>query len=180
MQTNNCKNPNTQLPVEVVAVNELRKLIEAYFEMNSLADVNQILTEMLSAAIGPDPRSGKHEPISIANALYDVNNIINLVTCTKLLVNKKSFKHYLKKQTYELQAVGRFNVAHLSELLYYGLNAYIFQDEGYEGATLNFSAEITTAYKMIYDWLTDCDAWYISLISVGEIPTDKQKNIYQN
>ena len=79
MQNNNCKNPNTQLPNQVAAVTEFRKLIEAYFDMISLSDVNQFLTEMLSAAIGPDPRSGKHKPITIANALYDVNNIISLL-----------------------------------------------------------------------------------------------------
>lgn len=180
MRSTEIKNPNTQLPDQVVAVNEFRKLIEDYFKMNSLADVNQILTEMLSAATGPDPRCGKHQPITIANALYDVNNIINLIINTKSLANKKLFKHYVKNQAYKLHAVGHFNVVHLSEVLYYGLNAYIFQEDGYEGTTLSFSAEITTAYKMIYDWLTDCDAWYISLISVGEIPTDKQKNIYQN
>jgi len=163
MQTTKIKNPNTQLPDQVVAVTEFRKLIQAYFEMSSLSDVNQILTEMLSAATGPDPRSGKHKPFTIANALYDVNNIITLITCTKPITNKKCFKHYLKSQNYKLQAVGHFNVAQLSEMLYYGLNAYIFQEEGYEGATLNFSAEIITAYKMIYDWLTDCNTWYTSL-----------------
>lgn len=160
MQTNKSKNPNTQLPGQVVAVNEFQKLIGAYFEMNSLSEVNRILTEMLSASTGPDPRSGKHHPITIANTLYKVNNIINLFTKAKPLANKASFRHSLKNQPYNLQAVGHFDVEHLSELLYFGLNAYIFQEEGYEGATLNFSAEIIPAYKMIYDWFTDCDAWY--------------------
>ncbi|WP_029283376.1 hypothetical protein [Pedobacter sp. R20-19] len=160
MLNDNCKNPNTQLPNQVVAVTEFRKLIGGYFEMNSLSDVNQILTEMLSATTGPDPRSGKHKPITIANALYDVNNIISLFAKTKPLANEDTFQQYAQSQTYQLQAVGNFDVEHLSELLYYGLNAYIFQEEGYEGATLNFSAEITAAYKMIYDWFTNCDAWH--------------------
>lgn len=163
MQTAQIKNPNTQLPNQVVAVHQFRKLIEAYFEMNSLRDVNRILTEMLSAATGPDPRSGKHKAVTIANTLYHVNNIINLITHTKPLVNEKSFQHYVKNQVYNLQAVGNFDVAQLSDLLYYGLTAYIFQEPGYEGTTLKFSAEITTAYKMIYYWFTDCDAWYMSL-----------------
>ena len=160
MQTNNCKNPNTQLPNQVAAVTAFRKLIGGYFEMSSLSDINQILTEMLSATTGPDPRSGKHKPITIANALYEVNNIISLFTKTKPLANEDTFKQYAQSQAYQLQAVAHFDVEHLSELLYFGLNAYIFQEEGYEGATLNFSAEITAAYKMIYDWFTDCDAWY--------------------
>ena len=160
MQNNNCKNRNTQFPDQVVAVNEFQKLIEAYFEMNSLSEVNRILTEMLSASTGPDPRSGKHHPITIANALYDVNNIIKLFAKTKLLANEDTFQQYAQSQAYQLQAVGHFDIEHLSELLYFGLNAYIFQEEGYEGATLNFSAEITAVYKMIYDWFTDCDAWY--------------------
>ncbi|WP_145861281.1 hypothetical protein [Pedobacter suwonensis] len=160
MQTNNCKNPNTQFPNQVAAVTEFRTLIEAYFDMVSLSDVNQFLTEMLSAAIGPDPRSGKHKPITIANALYDVNNIISLLNKTKLLANEEIFQLYAINLDYNLQAVGQFDVAHLSELLYVGLNAYIFQEDDFEGATLKFSAEITAAYKMIYDWLSDCDAWY--------------------
>ncbi|MFW0718839.1 hypothetical protein [Pedobacter sp. N23S346] len=160
MLNDNCKNPNTQLPDQVEAVTEFRKIIEAYFETNSLSDVDQILTELLSAATGPDPRSGKHKPISIANTLYDVNNIINLVTKTKPLANEDTFQQYAQSQTYQLQAVGHFDIAHLSEQLYYGLNAYIFQEDGFESATLNFSAEIINTYKMIYDWLADCDAWY--------------------
>lgn len=160
MQNNNCKNRNTQLPGQVVAVNEFQKLIGAYFEMNSLSEVNRILTEMLSASTGPDPRSGKHHPITIANTLYKVNNIINLFTKAKPLANKASFRHSLKNQPYNLQAVGHFNIAQLSELLHYGLSSFIFQEEGFEGATLNFSAEIIPAYKMIYDWLADCDTWY--------------------
>jgi hypothetical protein len=159
MQTDNCKNPNTQLPNQVAAVTEFRTLIEAYFDMVSLSDVNQFLTEMLSAAIGPDPRSGKHKPITIANALYDVNNIISLLNKTKLLANEEIFQLYAINLGYHLQAVGQFDVAHLSELLYVGLIAYIFQEDDFEGATLKFSAEITAAYKMIYDWLSDCDAW---------------------
>jgi len=159
MQTNNCKNPDTQLPNEVAAVSTFRKLIEAYFDMISLSDVNQLLTEMLSACTGPDPRSGKHKPITIANALYDVNHIIKLFTKTKPLANKSTFKQYAQNQAYQLQAVGHFDIENLAELLYYGLNEYIFQEEGYEGATLKFSAEITAAYKMIYDWLSDCEAW---------------------
>lgn len=159
MQTNNCKTPNTQLPDQVAAVTEFRKLIEAYFDMIGLSDVNQFLTEMLSAAIGPDPRSGKHKPITIANALYDVNNLISLLTKTKLLANEETFQQYTQNQAYQLQAVGQFDVEHLSELLYVGLNAYIFQEDDFEGATLKFSAEITAAYKMIYDWLSDCEAW---------------------
>ncbi|MBT2563923.1 hypothetical protein J7E50_20805 [Pedobacter sp. ISL-68] len=159
MQNNNCKNPNTKLPNQVAAVSEFRKLIEAYFDMISLSDVNQLLTQMLSACTGPDPRLGKHKPITISNALYDVNNIIKLFTKTKPLANDDAFQQYAQNQAYQLQAVGHFDVEHLSELLYYGLNAYIFQEEDYEGASLNFSAEITAAYKMIFDWFTDCDAW---------------------
>ncbi|MDY0906894.1 hypothetical protein [Pedobacter sp. CFBP9032] len=159
MQTDNCKNPNTQLPVQVEAVSEFRKLIEIYFEMRSLSDINQLLTELLSAAIGPDPRSGKHKPIAIANALYHVNNIISLLTATKPLANEESFQHHNRNLAYKLQAVGHFDIPQLAELLYYGLNAYIFQEDGYEGTTLNFSAEITNAYKMIGDWLADCNAW---------------------
>jgi len=149
-----------QFPNQVVAVNEFRKLIEAYFEMNSLRDVNRILTELLSAATGPDPRSGKHKPIAIANALNDVNSIINLLTAAKPLANAKSFKLYTKHVAYQLQAVSQFDIQQLTERLYYGLNAYIFQEEGFEGATLNFSAEIINSYKMINDWLRDCDAWH--------------------
>lgn len=160
MQTTKSKNQNPQLPDQVVAVTAFRKLIEVYFEMNSLSDVNKILTEMLSAATGPDPRSGKHYPYTIANALYDVNNIINLLTAAKPLANEAAFQLYFKNQANQLQIVEHFDIAHLSELLYYGLNAYIFQEEDYEGTTLDFSAEITHAYKMIYDWLADCDAWY--------------------
>ncbi|MFD2288579.1 hypothetical protein GJU39_10840 [Pedobacter petrophilus] len=163
MQTNKSKNRNTQFPDQVVAVNEFQKLIEAYFEMNSLSEVNRILTEMLSASTGPDPRSGKHHPITIANTLYKVNNIINLFTKAKPLANKASFRHSVKNQPYNLQAVGHFDIAQLSELLHYGLSAFIFQEEGFEGATLNFSAEIIPAYKMIYDWFTDCDAWYTAV-----------------
>ncbi|RBQ02869.1 hypothetical protein [Pedobacter miscanthi] len=159
MQTNNCKNPNTQLPNQVAAVTAFRKLMEAYFDMIGLSEVNQFLTEMLSAAIGPDPRSGKHKPITIANALYDVNNIISLLTKTKLLANEETFQRDAIYPGYNLQAVGQFDVEHLSELLYVGLNAYIFQEDDFEGATLKFSAEITAAYKMVYDWLSDCDAW---------------------
>jgi hypothetical protein len=160
MQNNNCKNPNTQLPDQVAAVNEFRKLIGTYFEMNNLSNVNQLLTEMLSSSIGPDPRSGKHTPISIANALYDVNNIIHLITKTKPLANEEAFQHYTKNLGYHLQAVGQFEVEQHTDLLYHGLNAYIFQEDDFEGATLNFSAEITAAYKMIYDWLSDCNDWY--------------------
>ncbi|MDQ0638160.1 hypothetical protein QF042_001725 [Pedobacter sp. W3I1] len=159
MLNDNCKNPNTQLPNQVAAVTEFRKLIEAYFDMISLSDVNQLLTEMLSACTGPDPRAGKHKPITIANALYDVNHIIKLFTKTKPLANDDAFQQYAQNQAYQLQAVCHFDIEHLSELLYYGLNTYIFQEEGYEGASLNFSAEITAAYKMIYDWFTDCNAW---------------------
>ncbi|MBO9675119.1 MAG: hypothetical protein J7577_16850 [Sphingobacteriaceae bacterium] len=159
MQTNNCKNPDTQLPNEVAAVTEFRKLIEAYFDMIGLSDVNQLLTEMLSASTGPDPRSGKHKPITIANALYDVNHIIKILTKTKPLANENTFKQYAQNQAYQLQAVAHFDIENLAELLYYGLNAYIFQEEGYEGTSLNFSAEITTAYKTIFDWLTNCNAW---------------------
>ncbi|MFD2285789.1 hypothetical protein GJU39_22030 [Pedobacter petrophilus] len=160
MQTAQIKNPNVQLPNQVVAVNEFRKLIETYFEMNSLPDVNRILTELLSAATGPDPRSGKHKPITIANTLYHVNNIINLLNATRPLANEKSFKHDTKNLAYKLQAVGHFDIPQLAELLYYGLNAYIFQEDGFEGTTLNFSAEITNSYKMINDWLTDCNTWH--------------------
>jgi len=159
MQNNNCKNPTAQLPNEVAAVTEFRKLMEAYFDMIGLSDVNQLLTEMLSACTGPDPRSGKHKPITIANALYDVNNITKLLTKAKPLANEDTFKQYAQKQVYQLQAVGHFDIEHLSELLYDGLNAYIFQEEGYEGTSLKFSAEITNAYKMIFDWLSDCNAW---------------------
>ncbi|MFC1224563.1 hypothetical protein ACFE6N_12185 [Pedobacter sp. BG31] len=159
MQTNNCKNPDTQLPNEVAAVTEFRKLIEAYFDMIGLSDVNQLLTEMLSACTGPDPRSGKHKPITIANTLYDVNNIIKLLSRAKLLANESTFKQYAQNQADQLLAVGHFDIEHLTELLYYGLNAYIFQEEDFEGASLNFSAEITAAYKMIFDWLAACDAW---------------------
>jgi len=162
MQNNNCKNPDTQLPNEVAAVSTFRKLIEAYFDMISLSDVNQLLTEMLSACTGPDPRSGKHKPITIANALYDVNNIIKLLTKTKPLANESTFQQYAQKQAYQLHAVGHFDIEHLSELLYDGLNAYIFQEEDFEGASLNFSAEITAAYKMIFDWLTACNTWHKS------------------
>ena len=159
MQNNNCKTPNTQLPNQVAAVTEFRKLMEAYFDIIGLSDVNQFLAEMLSAAIGPDPRSGKHKPITIANALDYVNNIIKVLTKTKPLANEDTFQPYAINPGYHLQAVGQFDVEHLSELLYVGLNAYIFQEDDFEGATLKFSAEITAAYKMIYDWLSDCDAW---------------------
>ncbi|OWK68796.1 hypothetical protein [Pedobacter sp. AJM] len=53
---------------------------------------------------------------------------------------------------------GEFIVKLSSPFLYYQLNAYIFQEESYEGTTLNFSAEMTNIYKMVYDWLADCDA----------------------
>ena len=159
MLNDNCKNPNTQLPVQVEAVNEFRKLIETYFEMRSLSDVNRLLTELLRAATGPDPRSGKHKPIAIANALYHVNNIISLLNAAKPLVQEEYFKHYNKNLEYNPQSVANFDLPQLSELLYYGLNAYIFQEDGYEGTTLNFSAQITNAYKMIGDWLADCNAW---------------------
>ncbi|WP_293788535.1 hypothetical protein [uncultured Pedobacter sp.] len=159
MQTDNCKNPDTQLPNEVAAVSTFRKLIEAYFDMISLSDVNQLLTEMLSASTGPDPRSGKHKAFTIANTLYNVNHIIKLLTKAKTLANESTFKQYAQNQVYQLQAVGHFDIENLAELLYYGLNEYIFQEEGYEGANLNFSAEITAAYKMIFDWLAACNAW---------------------
>jgi hypothetical protein len=159
MLNDNCKNPDTQLPNEVAAVSEFRKLIGAYFDMISLLDVNQLLTEMLSACTGPDPRSGKHKPITIANTLYDVNHIIKLLTKTKPLANESTFQQYAQNQADQLLAVGHFDVEHLSELLYDGLNAYIFQEDGYEGVGLKFSAEITAAYKMIFDWLAACDAW---------------------
>jgi len=159
MLNDNCKNPDTQLPNEVAAVTEFRKLIEAYFDMVSLSDVNQLLTEMLSACIGPDPRSGKHKPITIANTLYYVNHIIKLLTKTKPLANESTFKQYAQKQAYKLQAVGHFDIEYLAELLHDGLSAYIFQEEGYTGASLNFSAEITAAYKMIFEWFAACDAW---------------------
>lgn len=159
MQNNNCKNPDTQLPNEVAAVTEFRKLIEAYFDMISLSDVNQLLTEMLSACTGPDPRSGKHKPITIANTLYDVNNIIKLLTKAKPLANESTFKQYAQNQADQLQAVGHFDIEYLSELLHDGLSAYIFQEDGYEGVGLKFSAEITAAYKMIFEWFAACDAW---------------------
>ncbi|WP_293787267.1 hypothetical protein [uncultured Pedobacter sp.] len=127
--------------------------------MVSLSDVNQILTEMLSAYIGPDPRSGKHKPITIANTLYDVNNIIKLITKAKPLANESAFQQYAQNQTEQLMAVGDFDIEYLAELLHDGLSTYIFQEEGYEGVSLNFSTEITAAYKMIFDWFAACDAW---------------------
>ncbi|WP_029288221.1 hypothetical protein [Pedobacter sp. R20-19] len=159
MQNDNGKKQIKQFPNQVVAVNEFRKFIESYFEMNSLSEVNRMLIEMLSASTGPDPRSGKHTPINIANALYDVNNIINLVTHTKPLANEKAFQHYAKNISYELQAVGNFDIAHLSEWLYFGLNAYIFQDEDFEGISLAFANEIISAYKKLYDWFNDAHEW---------------------
>ncbi|WP_412465654.1 hypothetical protein [Pedobacter sp. KLB.chiD] len=159
MLNDNFKNPDTQLPNEVAAVSTFRKLIEAYFDMISLSDVNQLLTKMLSASTGPDPRSGKHKAFTIANTLYNVNNIIRLLSKAKPLANENTFKQYAQNQVHPLQAVGHFDIENLTELLYYGLNEYIFQEEGYEGASLHFAAEITAAYKMIFDWLAACDAW---------------------
>ena len=72
MRNNNGKKQIKQLPDQVAAVNGFQKLIETYFEMNSLSEVNRMLTEMLSASTGPDPRSGKHKPIDIPNALYEM------------------------------------------------------------------------------------------------------------
>lgn len=163
MQTNKSKNPNIQLPNQVAAVNEFQKLIADYFQVNSLANINRILIEMISAAIGPDSSTGKHAPIDIANTLYYVRNTINLIAKTKDLANQESLQHYADKLIYQISSVNRFDVDHLNDLLFSGLDAYIYKDEGFEGATLNFSTEITYAYKIIYDWLAECDAWYKSL-----------------
>ncbi len=163
MQTNKSKNPNTQLPDQVVAVKEFQKLIADYFQVNSLAEINRILIEMISAAIGPDSAAGQHAPIDISNTLYHIRNTINLIGKTKDLTNETSLQHYAEKLVYQISAVGGFDVDHLNDLLFSGLDAYIYQDEGFEGATLDFSTELISAYKMIYDWLADCDAWYRSL-----------------
>lgn len=163
MRNDNGKNPNTQFPNQVAAVEEFQKLIANYFQVNSLADINRILIEMISAAIGPDSSTGKHAPIDIANTLHYVRNTINLIAKTKDLANQESLQHYADKLIYQISSVNRFDVDHLNDLLFSGLDAYIYQDEGFEGATLNFSTEITHAYKIIYDWLAECDAWYKSL-----------------
>ncbi|MFW0716010.1 hypothetical protein [Pedobacter sp. N23S346] len=163
MRNDNGKNLNTQLPDQVVAVKEFQKLIADYFQVNSLAEINRILIELISAAIGPDPSTGKHAPIDISNTLYHVRNTINLIAKTKDLTNEASLQRYTEKLIYQISSVNSFDIDHLNDLLFFGLDAYIYQDEGFEGATLNFSNEITYAYKMIYDWLADCDEWYKSL-----------------
>jgi len=163
MRNDNGKNLDTQLPNQVAAVKEFQKLIADYFQVNSLADINRILIELINAAIGPDPSTGTHAPIDISNTLYHVRNTINLIAKTKDLINEASLQRYADKVIYRISSVNSFDVDHFNDLLFSGLDAYIYQDEGFEGATLNFSAEITNTYKIIYDWLADCDAWYKSL-----------------
>lgn len=159
MQTNKSKNQIAPLPSQVEAVNQFHQVIESYFDINNLKGINGVLIELVSAVTGPDPRVGKHAPIHIAGTLTDVRNTINLISKAKVLVNEPSFKDYTQNLAYNLQAVGSFDTDRLSDLLYTALDCYIFQEDNFEGATLQFASEITATFKFIYDWLVECDAW---------------------
>jgi len=99
MRNDNGKNPNTQLPNQVAAVEEFQKLIADYFQVNSLANINRILIEMISAAIGPDSSTGKHAPIDISNTLYYIRNTINLIAKNERF-GKSRIAATLCRQTY--------------------------------------------------------------------------------
>lgn len=163
MQTTKSKNPNTQFPTQVEAVNQVQQLIKSYFELISLSRINETLIKLASAAIAPHNRSKKPTPIDIAGRLYDVRITLNLLYKGKAVLKQDFIQCTTNEMLNKLSAINNFDIDDMAELLYTGLDTYIFKEKDFEGSSLSFSCEIISGFKMIYDWLSECEKWHQSV-----------------
>lgn len=144
-------------PDQVEADEYLSFLLESYFDENNLKGT---LMELISATIGPDPRSGKHGLSDISSTIMDVRNTTVLIRRFQEHIDQDpaQFGEFSKSLPYELGAVSDFDIDGIELLLYRALDCYIDQGDGFEDASLDYSKKVTSTFKEIYDWLRDCDS----------------------
>lgn len=185
MRSTKSKNQNEQIPSEQGRAAESGKLspiqLNQYgtdnpelfevklalidlFGYQSLEGFEVNLVDNLKADIGHDIGCGQRLPIDITYQLGSINTVVAFLYNFPIILSDINLNTHPELQ--ELQEVlGRIDYKEVYKLLFSGFQNWIYQDDSYETASIDYIVRTSAVYKDVIDALRMCHEVHLALNS---------------